>query len=101
MVPSISPSIVIPLRLRKTAAKRRNTLLRLQNSEKMFTSSFSSCALGEYHHKLCTFRPLRGALPKLAFKLLRKKFSGQLGAVDAFRDWCMAHGVQHEFDSWV
>ena len=41
------------------------------------------------------------ALPKLAFELLRERFSGQLGAVDAFRDWCTAHGVQHEFDSWV
>jgi len=41
------------------------------------------------------------SLPKLAFELLREKFSGQLGAVDAFRDWCTAHGVQHEFDNWV
>ena len=41
------------------------------------------------------------SLPKLAFELLREKFSGQLGAVDAFRDWCTAHGVQHEFDSWI
>ncbi len=41
------------------------------------------------------------AVPKLAFELLREKFAGQLGAVDAFRDWCKAHGVEHEFDSWV
>jgi hypothetical protein len=41
------------------------------------------------------------SLPKLVFELLREKFSGQLGAVDAFRDWCRAHGVQHEFGSWV
>lgn len=41
------------------------------------------------------------ALPKLAFELLREKFSGQLGAVDAFRDWCRTHGVQHDFDSWI
>jgi len=41
------------------------------------------------------------SLPKLAFELLREKFSGQLGAVDAFRDWCRTHGVEHEFDSWV
>jgi hypothetical protein len=41
------------------------------------------------------------SLPKLAFELLREKFSGQLGAVDAFRDWCKAHAVQHEFDSWI
>lgn len=41
------------------------------------------------------------ALPKLAFELLREKFAGQLGAVTAFRDWCTAHGVEHEFDSWI
>ena len=41
------------------------------------------------------------SLSKLAFELLCEKFSGQLGAVDTFRDWCKAHGVQHEFDSWV
>ena len=41
------------------------------------------------------------SLPKLAFELLREKFAGQLGAVDTFRDWCKAHGVEHEFDSWV
>ena len=41
------------------------------------------------------------SLPKLAFELLREKFTGQLGAVDAFRDWCRTHGVQHEFDSWI
>jgi hypothetical protein len=41
------------------------------------------------------------SLPKLAFELLREKFSGQVGAVDAFRDWCRTHDVQHEFDSWI
>jgi hypothetical protein len=41
------------------------------------------------------------ALPRLAFELLREKFSGQLGAVDAFRDWCKTHEIQHEFDSWI
>ena len=41
------------------------------------------------------------ALPKLAFELLREKFAGQLGAVDAFRDWCKAHGIEHQFDNWV
>jgi hypothetical protein len=41
------------------------------------------------------------SLPTLAFELLREKFSGQLGAVDAFRDWCRTHGVQYEFDSWI
>jgi hypothetical protein len=38
---------------------------------------------------------------KLAFELLREKFSGRLDAVDAFRIWCVEHGVQHKFDSWV
>jgi hypothetical protein len=41
------------------------------------------------------------SLPKLAFELLREKFAGQLRAVDAFREWCKMHGVEHEFDSWV
>jgi hypothetical protein len=41
------------------------------------------------------------SLGKLAFELLREKFSGQLGAVDAFQDWCKTHGVQHKFDSWI
>ena len=41
------------------------------------------------------------SLAKLAFELLREKYSGQLGAVDAFRDWCRANGIQHKFDSWV
>ena len=41
------------------------------------------------------------SVSKLAFELLREKFAGQLGAVDAFRDWCKAHGVEHEFDSWI
>jgi hypothetical protein len=37
---------------------------------------------------------------KLALELLREKFSGQLGAVDAFRSWCKAHGVEYEFEAW-
>jgi hypothetical protein len=41
------------------------------------------------------------SVSKLAFELLREKFKGQLGAVDAFRDWCKAHGVEHEFGSWI
>jgi hypothetical protein len=41
------------------------------------------------------------ALPKLAFELLREKFAGQTGAVDALREWCKAHGIEHEFGSWV
>jgi hypothetical protein len=41
------------------------------------------------------------SLAKLAFELLREKFVGQLNAVDAFRDWCTTHDIQHEFDSWI
>ena len=41
------------------------------------------------------------SLPKLAFELLREKFAGQPGAVDAFRQWCKDHGVEHAFDSWA
>ena len=41
------------------------------------------------------------SVPKLAFELLHERFSGQLGAVDAFRNWCKTHGIQHEFDSWI
>ncbi|MDE2111319.1 MAG: hypothetical protein KGJ79_09270 [Alphaproteobacteria bacterium] len=41
------------------------------------------------------------ALPKLAFDLLREKFADQLEAVDAFRNRCKAHGVEHEFGSWI
>jgi hypothetical protein len=41
------------------------------------------------------------SVPKLAFELLREKFAGQLGAVDAFRAWCETRGVEHGFDSWI
>jgi hypothetical protein len=41
------------------------------------------------------------SLPKLAFELLSEKFAGRLDAVDAFRDWCKAHDIEHEFGSWV
>ena len=43
---------------------------------------------------------LPASASKLALELLREKFSGQLGAVDAFRDWCKAHGVPYEFETW-
>ena len=46
-----------------------------------------------------TVRVKPASLPKLAFELLREKFAGQLGAVDAFREWCKSHDVEHEFDS--
>jgi hypothetical protein len=41
------------------------------------------------------------SLPRLAFELLREKFAGRLDAVDAFRSWCEAHGIEHQFDSWI
>lgn len=40
-------------------------------------------------------------LPKLAFELLREKFAGQLDAVTAFRNWCRARGVEHEFGNYA
>jgi hypothetical protein len=40
------------------------------------------------------------AVPQLAFELLHEKFAGQLGAVDALRDWCKARGIEHKFGSW-
>ena len=43
---------------------------------------------------------LPASASKLALELLREKFSGQLGTVDAFRDWCKAHGIEHKFESW-
>lgn len=41
------------------------------------------------------------SLSKLAFELLREKFAGRLDAVTAFRDWCRAHGVEHEFGNYA
>ncbi len=41
------------------------------------------------------------ALQKLAFELLREKYTGQLNAVEAFRDWCKAHGVEHKFSNYA
>jgi hypothetical protein len=41
------------------------------------------------------------SLPKLAFELLREKFAGRLDAVEAFRDWCRAHGVEHKFGNYA
>ena len=41
------------------------------------------------------------ALAKLAFELLREKFAGRLDAVEVFRDWCQAHGVEHEFGNYA
>src|SRR5215813_3170774 len=41
-----------------------SALHRLNNSEKLFTSSLSRLTFGECHHRLCTFRPLRGVLAR-------------------------------------
>jgi hypothetical protein len=41
------------------------------------------------------------SLPKLTIELLREKFAGRLDAVSAFRDWCQAHGVEHEFGNYA
>jgi hypothetical protein len=40
------------------------------------------------------------AVPKLAFELLREKFSDQKNPVSAFRGWCEAHDVKHDFEIW-
>lgn len=39
------------------------------------------------------------AVGMFAFELLREKYLGQSGAVDAFRSWCTAHGIEHKFES--
>ncbi len=41
------------------------------------------------------------ALAKLAFELLKDKFTGEINAVDAFRAYCTARGIAHEFESWA
>ena len=41
------------------------------------------------------------ALPKLAFALLREKYSGRSRAVDEFRTFCETAGIEHQWDSWV
>jgi hypothetical protein len=40
------------------------------------------------------------AVGKLAFELLRDKFSGNLSAVAEFRSFCAERGILHEFYSW-
>ena len=41
------------------------------------------------------------ALAKLAFALLRDRYAGQEGSVDAFRDFCKKAEIDHKWDSWV
>ena len=55
---------------------------------------------GDSDYEFCA-RVKLAAVPQLAFELLREKFAGRLDAVDAFREWCKAHGVEHAFDSWA
>jgi len=40
------------------------------------------------------------SVARLAFELLKEKFAGNLGAVDAFRTFCKERGIEHEFFSW-
>lgn len=40
------------------------------------------------------------AVARLAVALLAEKFTGNLGAVDAFRSFCEMHAIAHKFDSW-
>src|ERR1700712_4642306 len=41
------------------------------------------------------------ALAKLAFELLRDKYAGQAGAVDALRDYCKERGIPHRFSTFA
>jgi hypothetical protein len=41
------------------------------------------------------------ALRKLAFSLLREKYTGSSGAVDEFRAFCKREDIEHEWNSWV
>ncbi len=41
------------------------------------------------------------SLQKLAFELLREKYMDQWNAVNAFRDWCKTHGIEHEFGNYA
>jgi hypothetical protein len=52
---------------------------------------------GDDYEYIVTVPP--AAAPRLAYELLREKFSGP-DAVDAFRTWCQEHGVEHKFLTW-
>ena len=41
------------------------------------------------------------AVGKLAFALLRDRFSGRTDAVDELREYCKERGITHNFDNWV
>jgi hypothetical protein len=40
------------------------------------------------------------AVARLAFELLKEKFTGNIGAVDALRDFCQEHKVPCDFNTW-
>ncbi|MGA7329826.1 MAG: hypothetical protein WBX25_36435 [Rhodomicrobium sp.] len=40
------------------------------------------------------------AVARLAFELLKEKFAGNVGAVDALRSFCLERSIEHEFFSW-
>ncbi len=40
------------------------------------------------------------AVARLAFELLKEKFDGNLGAVDALRSFCEDRRIPHSFSAW-
>ncbi len=40
------------------------------------------------------------SVARLAFELLKERFAGNLGAVDAFRTFCEERSIEHKFFSW-
>jgi hypothetical protein len=41
------------------------------------------------------------SVTRLAFVLLKEKFTGRSDAVTEFREFCKARGIAHSFNSWV
>src|SRR6516162_2373707 len=89
---------------RKDGVEFRSVRLRLEDDGgiKMDAQDIGPSVTRAWGHDDYEFwvRVPPAAVSKLALELLREKFSGQLGAVDAFRDWCKAHGVDHKFEIW-
>ena len=40
------------------------------------------------------------AVARLAFELLKDKFTGDTGAVDKLRAYCKERGIEHKWESW-
>jgi hypothetical protein len=40
-------------------------------------------------------------IQKLLFALLKEKYAGRPGAVDEFKDFCQANGIENKWDSWA